>query len=63
MRVERKFTLGFHPSSLRPRPLLRLFVSGVFAAASAKLAELESLRRRLLVLSSRIIPTLTIRAL
>ena len=43
--------------------LLGFFVSSMLAAASAKLAEFEPFRRRLLVFRRRIITTLTIRAL
>lgn len=55
--------VSIHPSSLYPHPLLRFFVSRMLTAASTKLTEFESFRRRLLVFCRRIITTLTIRAL
>lgn len=61
MKVDNTALFIPHPSGLKP--LLRFFVSRVLTAASAKLTEFESLRRRLLVFSGRIITTLTIRAL
>src|ERR1700755_2841820 len=51
--------LSFHPSSLIPLPLFRLFVPRVFTAASAELLKLQTLRRRLFVFRRRVITTPT----
>jgi hypothetical protein len=43
--------------------LLRFFMSGVFAAATAKLAELQPLRRGFLVFGCDVVTVFTIRTL
>src|SRR5436305_2797047 len=60
---KRRKQLFFHPSSLIPPPLLGLFVPRVLAAAAAELAELKTLRGRLLILSRHVITTLAFSAL
>jgi hypothetical protein len=52
-----------HHSAFCIHHLLRLFVARVPTATTTELAELQTLRRRLLILRRRVITTLAFRAL
>ena len=54
---------SFIPPPISLYPLLRFFVSGMFAATTAKLTELQTLRGRLFILRRDVITTLACRAL